>query len=109
MVIMVVVFFTHYVLAFGRVEGLQVAFVKCILLEIDCVLVYVNPWLKLNFATRPYNILYWRQSPRRLFCQSELFTLNRSKLIPVFAPRRHQCNRPITRHLLLFKWHVRLT
>ena len=109
MVVMVVVFFTLYVLAFGRVESLQVTFVKCILLEIDCVLVYVNPWLKLNFATRPYSILYWRQSPRRLFCQSELFTLNRTKLIPVFTPRRNHYNRPIPRHLLLFKWHVCLT
>lgn len=51
MVIMVVVFFTHYVLALGRIESFQVAFVKCILLEIDRVLVYVNPWLKLNLAT----------------------------------------------------------
>jgi hypothetical protein len=51
MVVMVVVFFTHYVLAFGRVESLQVTFVKCILLEIDSVLVYINPWFKLNLAT----------------------------------------------------------
>jgi len=51
MVVMVDVFFAHYVLAFGRVESLQVTFVKCILLEIDSVLVYINLWFKLNLAT----------------------------------------------------------